>query len=103
MPAAYSDLAMLPAGVVVAPASIASHILRYTPHSVVSAGFHRNGASVIDNLDFLEGSDERALAIASERSVAYAVTCGENALLASRGWLEPVPGNGPLRVYRRAR
>ena len=38
----YNELATLPPRKVMAPIRISSHILRYTPHSIVSAGFHRN-------------------------------------------------------------
>lgn len=99
---AYTQLAALPPGIVAAPVSIASHVLRYTPHAVVSAGFHRNGHAVIDNLDFFEASDERAREIADARGVTYAATCGEHAVTAARPWTTAIATDGPLRLHRLA-
>jgi phosphoglycerol transferase MdoB-like AlkP superfamily enzyme len=99
---AYTQLAALPPGIVAAPVTIASHVLRYTPHAIVSAGFHRNGIAVIDNLDFFEADDERAREIAMARGITYAVTCGEDAAIPARPWVHAIPSEGPLQVYRLA-
>ncbi len=96
---AYAALAALPAGGVAAPVLISPHILRYTPHSVLSAGFHRNGQSIIDSLDFFEGNEVRARQIVAERGLAYVVTCGVDATIDSWSWLRRLPSPGPLQLY----
>lgn len=96
---AYTQLAALPVGRVAVPISIASHVLRYTPHSVLSAGFHRNGQSVVDSLDFFAGNESRAQEIVAERGLTYVVTCGVDDAIDSWSWLTPLPSSGPLRLY----
>ena len=70
---AFAPLAALPTGRVVSPIGLSSYVLRYTAHSVLSAGFHRNGQSIIDDLDFFSGDEARAHQIATERSLNYVV------------------------------
>jgi hypothetical protein len=76
MEGAFAPLAALPTGRVASPIGLSSYILRYTAHSVLSAGFHRNGQSIIDDLDFFAGDEARAHQIATERGLDYVVTCG---------------------------
>lgn len=96
---AYDELAALPPGGVAAPYLLGPYILLNTPHSVVSAGYHRNGASVNDAMDFFSDA-VRARAVASERSLSYAVSCGVTGDLDTRSWLTPLTAEGPLRLYR---
>jgi hypothetical protein len=106
----FAKLAALPVGRVAAPIGLSSHILRYTPHSVLSAGFHRNAQSIIDSLDFFAGSDEtRAKQIVKDRALTYVVTCnavGETGQIgpapgALWSWLTPLSAPGDvLQIYR---
>jgi hypothetical protein len=96
---AYSDLANLPPGRVAAPYILGPYILLHTRHEILSAGYHRNGKSVMDSVDFFD-NDDRARAIAHERGLTYAVTCGTDPAVEQRSWLQPLPGTGPLRLYR---
>jgi hypothetical protein len=97
----YNELATLPPRNVVAPVRIGSHILRYTGHSVVSAGFHRNNAGTLDTLDFFGSDDAAARAIAEERQIDLVVDCNDaNAQeLTEREWLTALPGEGTLSLY----
>jgi hypothetical protein len=106
----FAKLAALPVGRVAAPIGLSSHILRYTPHSVLSAGFHRNAQSIIDSLDFFAGGDEiRARQIVNERGLNYVVTCnapGETGQIGPApgtlwSWLTPLSApDDVLQIYR---
>jgi hypothetical protein len=104
----YAPLAALAPGNVAAPPGISSHILRYTEHSVLSAGYHRNAESVLDSNTFFSGSEEAAKAIAVRRRLDYVVLCpGSNRNGPPRDagwpwrWTTPLSGPGDrLQVYR---
>jgi hypothetical protein len=104
----YAPLAALAPGNVAAPPGISSHILRYTEHSVLSAGYHRNAKSILDSNTFFSGSEEEAKAIAVGRRLDYVVLCpGSNRNGAPRDagwpWRWTTPLSGPedrLQVYR---
>jgi len=106
----FAKLAAVPAGRVAAPIGLSSHILRYTPHSVLSAGFHRNAQSIIDSLDFFAGGDEaRAKQIVKDRGLTYVVTCNASGETGQIGptpgslwsWLTPLSAPGDvLQIYR---
>jgi hypothetical protein len=74
-PATYTALAALPPRRIMAPIRIGPHILNYTPHSVVSAGFHRNNDGTRDVLAFFNGGEALARTIADARRLDYLVTC----------------------------
>jgi hypothetical protein len=99
MDTAYTDLASLPPGRVAAPYILGPYILLDTPHEILSAGYHRNGKSVMDSIDFF-ASDDRARDIARERGLTYVATCGIDPTIEQRSWLKPLPSGGPLRLYR---
>jgi hypothetical protein len=104
----FDALTKIPPARIMAATPIGAHILRYTPHSVVSAGFHRNDAGNLDQLAFFSGSEADARAIAGQRGIAYVAYCGDArggdgaagsfAALAAAGqhwsWLEPVSAPG---------
>ena len=75
MPASFEALAALPAGNLVAPLRLGAHILRYTHHAVVSAGFHRNADGILDTLAFFGTDRQKARAIAQRRELRYVVLC----------------------------
>jgi hypothetical protein len=97
----YDGLATFPARHVMAPIRIGSHILRYTEHSVVSAGFHRNNAGTLDVLDFFGTDEATARAIAEKRQIDLVVDCaGANEATLSRWkWLRALPNEGTLSLY----
>jgi hypothetical protein len=105
----YAALAALPPGRVAAPIAISSHILRYTRHSVLSAGFHRNAQSIRDSEAFFRDGDA-AKRIARERGLDYVVVCGAAggsagwAVRRVPDWLTPVSSPADvLQVYRIAK
>ncbi|MCB9992777.1 MAG: hypothetical protein H6873_03865 [Hyphomicrobiaceae bacterium] len=117
-PSAFVDLAGLPPEVVMAPVDLGSHLLLFTPHSVIGAPYHRAQDGVFDTFRFFNGPPEEAKAIAELRHVALVVTCpwlGEmtgfadtdpNSFVAQfemgevPDWLvdQSIPGQ-PLKVY----
>ena len=109
MEQSFAPLSALPKGRVAAPIALSAYVLRYTPHAVLSAGFHRNGQSIIDSLDFFSGNEARARQIASDRKLDYVVICGTShpgqligALTgAPWAWLTVVSQpDAPLQIYR---
>jgi hypothetical protein len=97
----YAELATFPPRNVVAPARVGSHVLRYTPHSVVSAGTLGNSAGTLDVVDFFEADEATARAIAEERSIDIIADCSNaNALnLTEYEWLRALPNGGTLSLY----
>lgn len=71
----YTELAALQGARSISPLRLAPYILHYTPHSVVSAGFHRNNLGTLDALAFFNGTEKAARAIAEKRGLAYVVIC----------------------------
>jgi len=115
---AYAPLAALPPGLVLAEVDFGPQILALTPHSVISAPYHRMGAAILAGHDAMAarpGADE---ATARGLDVVYLMVCPargpkfHDALdpqslqrRLDRGetpaWLEPlsVP-SAPLQLYR---
>ncbi|MEJ1157238.1 hypothetical protein [Prosthecomicrobium sp. N25] len=114
----FATLAGLPKGVVLAPTNLGAALLVHTNHAAVAAAYHRNAAGILDAFAALGGTLEAAKSIAARRRVDYLAACPDDdetgvilrrdpdGLLARlmRGdvppWLEPLPGDGPLRVWR---
>lgn len=108
---AYEPLAALPPGRLMSFLLIGPQLLLETPHSVVSAGYHRNEAGLRDVVRFFGGSEAEARNVAEERGLDYLVLC--NGVPASGGlfgvpefqgtswpWLRPVsPPEAPLQIY----
>ncbi len=117
-PPSFAALRELPPGVILAPIDLGAHILAFTPHSVLAAPYHRNNYGNRIAIDALIGSDARAKDIVARRGVDFVVTCpglselriydarapgGFSAALKrgeSPAWLERLPGEGPLDIYR---
>jgi hypothetical protein len=118
MPGAFTSLAALPPQRIMAPIDLGSHLLLYTPHSVVAAPYHRNGEAVLDAFRFFNDPIDGGHAILRSRGVTLVVICA--AMKEIRGlvehgpdsfvslyaahrlpaWLEPVSNPGsPLEVY----
>jgi hypothetical protein len=118
LPGAYADLAGLPPERIMTPSDLGAYMLLYTPHSVVSAPYHRNNQGLLDTFHFFNGPIEQARTILEQRGIHLVVTCdampemiGEPDApadsfvhLAQRGalpdWLDNVSTTGPLNVYQ---
>ncbi len=84
LPAAYTELAALPASRLVVPIGLGAHVLRNTPHAVLSTGFHRNVESMLAEMAFFAGDEAAARRMVAERGMDYVVTCPRAKLY--RGW-----------------
>lgn len=117
-PAAFAPLAEQPAGRIIAPVDLGSHILAYTPHSVFGAPYHRNQAGIRTALLALTEPEGMAKDIIVRQKAAYVALCplgadtislvahapqGLAAQLAGGqvpAWLDPVAGTGPIKLWR---
>lgn len=68
-------LAALPKGRIISYLLIGPSLLMNTPHSIVSAGYHRGKQGMRDALDFASKDEATALRIARERGLNYFVFC----------------------------
>lgn len=107
-------LATLPPGTVATPPYFGAHILLHTPHRVLAAPYHRNQAGLLAQLDLAYAPREETHALLKKYGVDYVIHCAgdrqfarENPGLASHlkpeaiaDFLEPLPGSGPLALYR---
>ncbi len=75
VPAAFADLAPLPAERVMTPVDLGAHLLLETPHAVVAAPYHRNEAGVIDTFRFFNEPIAVARDIADARGLGLVVVC----------------------------
>ena len=116
--ASYAPLARLPAGLVAADIDFGPFLLALTPHSVLAAPYHRLSSGIIAANEAFASPPADAERILSRLQTTYVVTCGTQGLpglaetrrAASLGaqlqsgavpaWLELLPGEGPIRVYR---
>ena len=118
--AAMEELALEPAGVVASPSNIGAHILRYTPHRVLAAPYHRNQGGMLtelhaamakpgDAVKFLRGSGVTIVAFCgTDPQVGSVTKVAPDGFYAQLGkglvpnWLEPVAGtqDKPLQLFR---
>jgi hypothetical protein len=116
----YAELARLPPGLVVTDIDYGPFVLALTPHSVLSAPYHRLVTPIIDADRMFALPPDAARAIAARVKPTYLATCGRHTLGgiddAARAaslwgrlaageipdWLEPVAAtrDGPFVVYR---
>jgi hypothetical protein len=89
MPAAFADLAGLPPERIMTPIDLGSHMLLYTPHSVVAAPYHRNEQGVLDAFRFFNGPIEAGRAILTSRGISLVVICP--AMKEIRGLVDHAP------------
>ena len=89
MPSAFADLAGLPPERVMTPIDLGSHMLLYTPHSVVAAPYHRNALGVLDAFRFFNGPIEDSRAMLRARGVTLVVICP--AMKEIRGLVDHTP------------
>jgi len=117
-PAAFAPLAALPPGLMLAPIDAGSHLLAFTPHSVLAAPYHRNnhGNKVALQAFLASPDDARAIVIASgAKYLAVCAGLGETSVLSERDphnlaaaltkgqipdWLKPVSAaNTPYKIF----
>ena len=89
MPAAFADLAGLPPESIMTPIDLGSHMLLYTPHSVVAAPYHRNEQGVRDAFRFFNDPIEAGRAILRARGISLVVICP--AMKEIRGLVDHTP------------
>jgi hypothetical protein len=114
--ASYAPLARLPRGLVATEIDYGPFLLALTPHSVLSAPYHRLSAGIIATDRIFSSPPDEARVLLSRHRVTYVMVCappdvghGEAASLGYQlhhgrapGWLEPVPVTGAqaFSVYR---
>ena len=114
----YAGLAQLAPGLVAAEVNIGPAILAGTPHSVVTAPYHRMQRGIIDGDKILRSKPDDALALIDLRRVDYVALCTASTSAASArdeapdgllvslmdgrvpSRLEEVHLGGPIRVFR---
>ena len=117
LPSAFADLKALPPERIMTPIDLGSHMLMETPHSVVSAPYHRDVDGLRDTFDFFSQPIDQARLILERRGIGLVVTCpamAEMAGLPDRApdsfaalaeknalpaWLSDVSLGGPLKIY----
>jgi hypothetical protein len=122
--AAFAPLAKLPPGLIAGPVDAGSHLLAFTPHSVLAAPYHRDNDGNRTMMDAMLAAPDDAHAILTAHHVTYVVTCAsltETEALAHRAphglaaalnsnhippWLHPLQSampslqnNGPYHVF----
>jgi len=116
--AAYAPLAGLTPGLVLAPIDTGAYLLALTPHTVLTAPYHRANHGNRLAMDILLASPDEAHSLLNAASVAYVVDCpgqGDWNRLAARApeglaarlakgeapdWLRPVEiMDSPFKIY----
>ncbi|RYD55901.1 MAG: hypothetical protein EOP60_05545, partial [Sphingomonadales bacterium] len=70
-----ADLAALPKSILFAPVDLSPHLLAWTPHSAIGAGYHRNSESIRRVLSTFLAAPEAARASVMASGAAYVVGC----------------------------
>jgi hypothetical protein len=112
----FTALAALPPGLVLADIDLGPMILAFTPHSALSAPYHRMPQGIIEAQALLNSPPAVAQNLVRQRGVAAVALCGSSVAPpfdtvpdnlyrqlksgAPPAWLEPVPSSGALRVFR---
>lgn len=114
--ASYAPLARLPVGVVMAEPDLGPFVLANTPHSALSAPYHRMTWGILAAHDALAAPAAEAEGRVRALGASYIVDCPVHRLMSPAGsvgddirrgrppvWLESLSGPGqPLRIYRMA-
>lgn len=116
--ASYAGLARLPRGLIATNIDFGPFLLALTPHTVLAAPYHRLSGGIVTAHQALSVPPDEARRVLARVAVIYVVTCGARPPLgltdaklgaslwgrlqagAVPEWLEPVPGSGPMLVYR---
>jgi hypothetical protein len=94
----FAALAALPVQSIMTPIDLGSHVLAFTPHSVVAAPYHRNQRGVRDAIEFFNLPIEQARARLDERRITLVVTCP---YLAEMGGMDGVAADSFVRLAAR--
>jgi hypothetical protein len=115
--AAFTPLAELPPGIVVAPIDAGAHMLVFTPHNVLAAPYHRDNIGNRVMLDAMLATPEDARNILMAHHTTYVMTCAgmkDFNMLAARAphglaaaliaghapdWLKPLSNSGAYHVF----
>lgn len=89
MPPVFAELAALPPERIMTPVDLGSHMLLYTPHSVVAAPYHRNQQGLLDAFHFFNGPIEAGRDILARRGIRLVVICP--AMTELRGLVDYTP------------
>jgi hypothetical protein len=119
MTANYAPLSRLPAGLVAADIDFGPFLLALTPHSIISAPYHRMSGGIMDGHRIFAAAPDEAHERLKRLGAKYVLTCGPrppNGLTGAAletslwgrlhakdvpAWLEPVgKSDEPLTVYR---
>jgi hypothetical protein len=116
--ASYARLAQLPAGVIAADLDYGPFLLALTPHKILAAPYHRLSSGILAAHQIFASPPAEAQRLLTRFAVTYVAACGTrspndlaravlDASLWGRlqakdvpGWLEPVAGTAPFRLYR---
>lgn len=116
--AIIAPLGALPPATLFAPIDMGPDILVQTRHAVIGTAHHRNITGITAVIEGFVDAPDKARAVIGATRATYVVTCaglnegglyaqanpkGLAAMLAkgqTPGWLEPLPGKGPLHIYR---
>ena len=102
--------AAFPAGKASAPVDLGPEVLAYTPHTVLAAGIHRAGGGIDEERTLMTGTEAQALGVVERADLDYVFWCDPDgsraagpgvaaaAPTATPGWLQVIPGDGPVRV-----
>jgi hypothetical protein len=74
-PQAFVELSRLSPQRVMALVDLGSHLLLYTPHSVVGAAYHRDQQGLLDTFHFFDGPIDAGRAILEMRGISLVVVC----------------------------
>jgi hypothetical protein len=113
-PGAYHELAVLPPGPVLSEIDLGSFLLLFTPHSALSAPYHRMWSAILKAHDAFEGPPSLAEARVRSLGAAYVVDCPGLPLMShAQGlavqlragrippWLKDISApDATLRIYR---
>ncbi len=116
--AAFEPFQALPPGLILAPIDAGSHLLAFTPHSVLAAPYHRNNHGNVVALNAFLAPPDKSRAIVMASGAKYVAICpdlGETKVLGERkpqslsgallagdvpDWLVPVSApNTPYRIF----
>lgn len=115
----FSQMAQLPPGTMMAPIDLGAYVIGMTPHHVVAAPYHRNNSGNLAMYAFFLSRPDRARELAALWGVDYVALCPN--IMRDRGlapyrpgslveqlqgdgpapqWLQPVPVDGGMMLYR---
>jgi hypothetical protein len=76
-----ADFAKMPAGRILAGFNTGPALLRFTPHSVLAANYHRNQAGMIATLKIAMAKPQDALPMLEAQGVSYVLFCKDDPLV----------------------